>query len=162
MTRKNRAQRQQQHEDAVKQEAGRSLIFMDENPDKHVHLAEHRRRCVRQSDTVSVEAIYRGWDDAQRHNKSAGPGDVAQGRRQMQRRASKDARKERDKRDQKNIDRLMEQGRSRAAGIRPDRFGEQSDGEHNPRLAAPTRSSKRRSGGIGPMGPGARPGAPRG
>jgi hypothetical protein len=115
MTRKNRAQRQQQHEDAVKQKAGRLLIFMDENPDKHVHLAEHRLRCVRQGDTVSVEAIDRVWDDAQRHNKSAGPGDVAQGHRQMQRRASKEAHDQRAKAGERRVQQIAEQSRNRAA-----------------------------------------------
>lgn len=128
----------------MKQEAGRLLLFMDRHPDKHVHLAEHRRRCVREGDIVSVEAIYRVWDDAQRHNKKAAPGDVQQARRQMQRQQSKAAHERKAKAEQKKVSRLAEQGRSRAAGIRPNRFGEQGDSEWNPGLAAPTRRKGRR------------------
>lgn len=144
MTRKTRQQRQQQHEDAVKQEAGRLLIFMDKNPDKHVHLAEHRRRCVREGDTVSVEAIDRVWDDAQRHNAKAGPGDVAQARRIMQRRASQAAHDQRAKAGERRVQQVLEQGRDRATGIRPDRFGESGDKDWNPGASSPTRSRKGR------------------
>lgn len=145
MTRKTRAERQSEHADAVKQEAGRLLLLMDRKPDQHMHLDEHRRRAVREGDTVSVEAIDRVYEDGLRHNAQAGPSNVRQAKRDSQRRASEDARRQRERCDQEKVSRLVEQGRSRAAGIRPNAFGE-SGGEHNPGLQAPTKRRNRGSG----------------